>query len=205
MAKKRKNNVSYNPIESINEDWGLDERNGFPYSGESVQRFIKESLNGKAGLFYYDTTNNRYLVFANKQTRDEYLEDPTKTELIIGTFDAPFNYTASINLLTSNYVVILTGTTGNIIRFTFDVVNKQGSSVGENVLCTYTFIKGSTKKVVKARYRYNEEVSFSVDDYISDGTNNIIISISGETTLAATSIAITYQVVNLFISDEYDI
>ena len=63
MAKKRKNNVSYNPIGSINEDWGLDERNGFPYSGESVQRFIKESLNGKAGLFYYDTTNNRYLVF----------------------------------------------------------------------------------------------------------------------------------------------
>ena len=49
MAKK-KNNVSYNPIESIKEDWGLDERNGFPYSGESVQRFIKESLNGKAGL-----------------------------------------------------------------------------------------------------------------------------------------------------------
>ena len=57
MAKKRKNNVSYNPIGSINEDWGLDKRNGFPYSGESVQKFIKESLNGKAGLFYYDTTN----------------------------------------------------------------------------------------------------------------------------------------------------
>ena len=48
-------------------------------------------------------------------------------------------------------------------------------------------------------------MSFSVDDYISDGTNNIIISITGETTLAATSVAITYQVVNLFISDEYDI
>lgn len=157
------------------------------------------------GVIHYDTTNNRYIVFADNETKDSYLEDPTQTELILGTFDAPFNYTASINLLTSNYVAILTGTTGNVIRFTFDVVNKQGSSVGENVLCTYTFIKGSTKKVVKARYRYNEEVSFSVDDYISDGTNNIIISITGETTLAATSLAITYQVVNLFISDEYDI
>ena len=194
--------------EEINKhtDWGGDESTGFlPVKGNRVQEFIKKSLNGKMGTFHYDETNNRYIVFADDESRDSYLEDPTKTELILGTFDAPFNYTASINLLTGNYVAVLTGTTGNIIRFTFDVVNKQGSSVGENVLCTYTFIKGSTKKVVKARYRYNEEVSFSVDDYISDGTNNIIISITGETTLAATSVAITYQVVNLFISDEYDI
>ena len=194
--------------EEINKhtNWGGDESTGnLPVSGNRVQEFIKKTLNGKMGIIHYDTTNNRYIVFADEETRDSYLKDPTQTELILGTFDAPFNYTASINLLTSNYVAILTGTTGNIIRFTFDVVNKQGSSVGENVLCTYTFIKGSTKKVVKARYRYNEEVSFSVDDYISDGTNNIIISITGETTLAATSMAITYQVVNLFISDEYDI
>ncbi len=194
--------------EEINKhiDWGGDESTEFlPVKGNRVQEFIKKSLNGKMGVIHYDTTNNRYIVFADEETRDSYLEDPTQTELILGTFDAPFNYTASINLLTSNYVAVLTGTTGNIIRFTFDVVNKQGSSVGENVLCTYTFIKGSTKKVVKARYRYNEEVSFSIDDYISDGTNNIIISITGETTLAATSLAITYQVVNLFISDEYDI
>lgn len=194
--------------EEINKhtDWGGDENTGnLPVSGNRVQEFIKKTLNGKMGVIHYDTTNNRYIVFADEETRDSYLEDPTQTELILGTFDAPFNYTASISMITDTYVAILTGTTGNVIRFTFDVVNKQGSSVGENVLCTYTFIKGSTKKVVKARYRYNEEVSFSVDDYISDGTNNIIISITGETTLAATSVAITYQVVNLFISDEYDI
>ena len=196
----------YNEEINKHTDWGGDESTEYlPVKGNRVQEFIKNTLNGKMGVIHYDTTNNRYIVFADEETRNSYLEDPTQTELILGTFDAPFNYTASINLLTSNYVAILTGKTGNIIRFTFDVVNKQGSSVGENVLCTYTFIKGSTKKVVKARYRYNEEVSFSVDDYISDGTNNIIISITGETTLAATSVAITYQVVNLFISDEYDI
>ena len=125
MAKKRKNNVSYNPIGSINEDWGLDERNGFPYSGESVQEFIKKSLNGKAGIFYYDTANNRYLVFANEQTRDEYLEDTTKTELIIGTFDAPFNYSAEIHLETPSYNAVFLDSVGNYIDFTFDVKNKQ--------------------------------------------------------------------------------
>ena len=205
MAKKRKNNVSYNPIRSINEDWGLDERNGFPYSGESVQRFIKESLNGKAGLFYYDTANNRYLVFANEQTRDEYLEDTTKTELIIGTFDAPFNYSAEIYLETPLYNAVFLGSTGNYIDFTFDVKNKQGASTGENVTVTYTFIRNSIKKVVRENKKFGDSVHFNIDKFLGEGTNVVTIGIVGQSTLAATTASITYQVVNLTISDEMNI
>ena len=204
MAKK-KNNVSYNPIESINEDWGLDARNGFPYSGESVQKFIKESLNGKAGLFYYDTTNNRYLVFANEEARDEYLADTTKTELIIGTFDAPFNYSAEIHLETPLYNAVFFGSTGNYIDFTFDVKNKQGASTGENVIVTYTFIRNSIKKVVRENRRFGESVHFNVDQFLGEGTNVVTIGIVGQSTLAATTVSVTYQVVNLEISDEMDI
>ena len=205
MAKKRKNNVSYNPIGSINEDWGLDKRNGFPYSGESVQKFIKESLNGKAGLFYYDTTNNRYLVFANEQTRDEYLADTTKTELIIGTFDAPFNYSAEIHLGTPLYNAVFLGSTGNYIDFTFDVKNKQGASTGENVTVTYTFIRNSIKKVVRENRKFGESVHFNVDQFLGEGTNVVTIGIVGQSTLAATTVSVTYQVVNLEISDEMNI
>lgn len=205
MAKKRKNNVSYNPIGSINEDWGLDERNGFPYSGESVQKFIKESLNGKAGLFYYDTTNNRYLVFASEQTRDEYLADTTKTELIIGTFDAPFNYSAEIYLETPLYNSVFSGSTGNYLDFTFDVKNKQGASTGENVIVTYTFTRNSIKKVVKENRKFGESVHFNVDKFIGEGTNVVTIGIVGQSTLAATTVSVTYQVVNLTISDDINI
>ena len=204
MAKK-KNNVSYNPIESINEDWGLDARNGFPYSGESVQKFIKESLNGKAGLFYYDTTNNRYLVFAGEEARDEYLSDPTKTELIIGTFDAPFNYSAEIHLGTPLYNAVFFGSVGNYIDFTFDVKNKQGASTGENVTVTYTFIRNSIKKVVRENRRFGESVHFNVDQYLGEGTNVVTIGIVGQSTLAATTVSVTYQVVNLTISDNMNI
>ena len=204
MAKK-KNNVSYNPIESINEDWGLDARNVFPYSGESVQKFIKESLNGKAGLFYYDTTNNRYLVFAGEEARDEYLSDPTKTELIIGTFDAPFNYSAEIHLGTPLYNAVFFGSVGNYIDFTFDVKNKQGASTGENVTVTYTFIRNSIKKVVRENRRFGESVHFNVDQYLGEGTNVVTIGIVGQSTLAATTVSVTYQVVNLEISDEMNI
>ena len=116
----------YNEEINKHTDWGGDESTEYlPVKGNRVQEFIKNTLNGKMGVIHYDTTNNRYIVFADEETRNSYLEDPTQTELILGTFDAPFNYTASINLLTSNYVAILTGKTGNIIRFTL-IFTKRG-------------------------------------------------------------------------------
>ena len=187
-------------------DWGGDENTGgLPVSGAMVQKFIKDSLDGKAGLFYYDTANNRYLVFADEMTKDEYLEDPTKTDLIIGTFDAPFNYTAEINLASPLYNAIFLNSTGNYIDFTFDVKNKQGASTGENVTVTYTFIRNSIKQVVRENRRFGESVHFNIDKYLGEGTNVVTVGIVGQSTLAATTVSVTYQVVNLTISDEMNI
>ena len=64
-------------------DWGGDSSTeNLPVSGARVQEFIKKTLEGKMGIFHYDETNNRYLVFADSDTRDQYLEDPTKNELV---------------------------------------------------------------------------------------------------------------------------
>ena len=203
MAKNK--NLSYNDIPDKNEDWGLDPRNGFKYSGESVQKFIKETFDSKMGYFHYDTSSNRYLVFADEASKNEYVENPTLTDLVLGSFDAPFNYEASITLLTPSYAPVLLGATGNYVSFKFDIRNKSGNSVGESVNATWTFIKGSTKQTLKAKYRYGQTVSLNVDKYLSEGTNNIIVSIVGENTLAATSVSVTYQVVNLQLSSGYDI
>lgn len=203
MAKNKK--LSYNEIPDMNEDWGLDPRNGFKYSGESVQAFIKSKLNSKMGYFFYDTSSNRYLCFADEAAKDAYVANPTLTELVLGAFDAPFNYEASITLLSDTYVPVLLGTTGNYVSFDFDIKNKSGNSVGEAVNATWTFIKGNTKQTLKAKYRYGQTVSLNVDKYLSEGTNNIIITIVGETTLAATSASVTFQVVNLQLSSSYDI
>ena len=122
---------SYNEKINKYQDWGGDDSTeGLPVSGERIQEFIKEQLDGKAGVFYYDTDNNRYIVFADTDTRDAYLEDPTQTSLIIGSFDAPFNYTASIALMSPSYVSLLDGTQNIYAEYTFDTVNKQGQSVG---------------------------------------------------------------------------
>lgn len=201
MAKK----VSENDILNMSQDWGYDASNGLPYSGASVQKFIKERINSKAGVFYNDSANNRYLVFADEDARDAYLADPTQTGLILGSFDAPSNYTAVISMVTPNFNAVLYGATGNYIEFTFDTFNKNDESVGEDVTCTYTIIRGGSKKVVTERYRYGTQVKFNVDKYLEEGTNTVTVGVVGNNTLAGTSVGVTYQVVNLKVSSSYDI
>lgn len=62
--------ISENKIPNISADWGLDSSNGLPYSGEAVQEFIKETFKSKFGYFHYDDSNNRYLVFADSDSKD---------------------------------------------------------------------------------------------------------------------------------------
>lgn len=187
-------------------DWGGDEKTGgLGVRGSRVQEFIKEQLEHRIGVLYYDTKSNKYLAFADEINKEAYLKDSSLSELLLGTFDAPFNYTASIKLTSSQRVNVLKGETGNRIGFTFDTYNKEGSSVGEGVMCTYTFVRGTTKQEVSVKYDYLETVSFPIDDYLQTGTNIITISIQGLTTFAATSIAVVYTVVDLQLSDSFDI
>ena len=197
--------VSKNDIVNMSQDWGYDSSTGLPYSGRAVQKFIKEQFGTKMGYFYYDTSGNRYLVFASEESKDEYLANPTKTELILGSFDAPFNYEAEINLLSDSYVAVPLGTTGNVIEFTFKTKNKNGDEIPEDVVCTYTIVRGSMKKKVSQRYRSGQHVRFNVDKYLSEGANRITIGIVGQTTFAATTTGVTYQVANLTLTDNLDI
>ena len=201
MAKK----VSENNIQDITQDWGLDVSNNLPYSGEAVQKFIKETFGSKIGYLYYDTSSNRYLCFANETSKDQYIQNTEMTQLVLGSFDAPFNYEAIITLLSEPYVSIPIGTTNNNIEFLFDTVNKSGNSVGEDVVCTYTITRGSTKKSITQRYKAGQQVKFNLDEYLTEGTNRITIGIVGQTTLAATTVGVTYQVINVTLSDDIDV
>lgn len=201
MAKK----VWDEPIDK-NIPWdGNEHTNNLPVCGYRVEEFIKSQLDSKMGVLYYDTTNNRYLAFSDTIDRDEYLDDPTKVDLILATFDAPFNYSAEITLQTPSYNAVFLNSTGNYIDFTFDIVNKQGASTGENVIISYTFIRNANKQVVTETRKFGDVVHFNIDKYLGEGTNTIIIGITGQTTLAATTTAITYQVVNLTLSDDLNI
>lgn len=203
MAKTK---YSPNDIQSINEDWGQDVNDSLKrgFSGEAVQKFIKAQLNSKVGKLYYDAKNSIYLCFASQDTCNEYLEDNTKTDLIIGRFDAPFNYTAKINLLTNISNIIFTTDKNNTIKFNFDIVNKSGNSTGEGVTCVYTVSKGLDKKVYTEKYTAGTTVNKNIDDWLTEGTTTINIAITGNESLASTTMTVTYQVINLSIVSDYN-
>ena len=108
-------------------------------------------------------------------------------------------------MFTPSYSAVFLGSTGNYIDFSFDIKNKQGSSTGESVTVTYTFIHNATKKIVTETRKYGETVHLNVDEYLLEGSNTIIVGITGQTTLAATTSALQYNVINLVLTDEINI
>ena len=200
---------SENKIPNINTDWGLDESNGLPYSGQAVQDFLKDSLKGKYGYFHYDEIGSRYMVFADQDSWKLYDSDKEKYgDLLLTVFDAPFNYSARIELLSEAYNAVLLGSTGNTLQFKFFIENKSGDSTGENADCTITFTNGGVKKTKNYMFtstQGREGIVIDLTDYITEGTNNINIVIKGQTNLASTSVSVVYQVVNLQLSDTFDL
>lgn len=187
-------------------DWGGDKNTDFiPVKGSRVQEFIKDSLEKRIGVVYFSSKQNRYLCFADGANRDAYIQDESLTDLILGMFDAPANYYASIKLKSPQTSTVFKGSNGNKIEFTFDTTDKSGVTVGEGVICTYTFLRGTTRNTVTAKYSYGDNVSFTIDDYLLEGTNTITISIQGQTTMAVASVVVIYKVIELSISDDFDI
>lgn len=80
-------NKSYNDIRNTSEDWELDDRNNLPYSGKSVQDFIKKGIN-KAELSYEERIEDTYFdpysytiyFFKSTAEKEQWLQDPNSVE-----------------------------------------------------------------------------------------------------------------------------
>lgn len=170
---------------------------------------LQQALNGKAGAFHNDEENNRCLVFADSESRSAYLADTSRTDLILGVINVGADMGdisgAIINLQSPMYNTIRLGSTGNYICFTFDITNKNGMSTGEPATCTYTFRKASNVQTVTEQYPAGKAVRFNIDKYLSEGTNQITVNIQGVDTGASVSVGVTYQVVSLTLSCDYNL
>ena len=201
--------ISENRIPDINADWGLDTENGLPYSGKAVQEFIKDTFKSKFGYFHYDENNNRYLVFADEASKDLYLKDSdTYKDLLLTTFDAPFNYSMNVELISEAYNAVLIGTKGLNLQFKFAVEDKSGNNTGENVDCTINIVNKGVKQTISKLFdaqQGREGVLIELDDYLTEGTNNIMITLKGQNSLAASTVSVVYQIINLKLTDNFDI
>ena len=98
MAK----NASDNEITSTAQDWALDERNGLPFSGQSVQNFIKRGIDTanaayaeRAGAFYFNPVDMKLYFFKNEEDKEEWLNGGDNS-LVIGT-PALFSFSGMVN------------------------------------------------------------------------------------------------------------
>lgn len=80
-------------IQSMNTDWGRDPITGLPFSGQSVQTFIKRTFNQKVGAGLFDATDMALYLFKDEADKEEFDNDRTKVGLIIGTIPMRFETT----------------------------------------------------------------------------------------------------------------
>ena len=202
-------------------DWGNYEVSGQTYevAGESVQKFIKDTLEEKWGYMAKDQTKNLYMVFADEENYNKYLEDPEQyADLKLAQFESYSDYYMEFNLAngTKTNNAILKGDTGNYISFYVDTFQKTQEGgvpikVTEGLFITIIIARSSGgQDVISLNGTTNEHEegyvkSILIDDYLGDGTNTITINVIGATTNAVINSTIVYQVINLAVTDDIKI
>lgn len=120
--------ASDNPIPNLNADWALDPTNGLPYSGSSVQTFIKNNLRQAAGAAWFNQSNFTLYFFRNTDDRDTYIDDQSRTDLIVSSTVMNFSSEMFRVALTNNNgttsIQAATNQTDVPISVDFDVQKK---------------------------------------------------------------------------------
>ena len=186
-------------------DWGGDANtDNRPVAGSVIQDFIKSELNSKISVIYHDEIAGRYLCFANYDDRDKYLADTSLDYLVLGSFVAPSSYKAKVKVDT-HYHAVLINSKENILTFDYEITNNDEIFV-DNIRYTVTVTKNGKSSVINGTGIYGRPVSINLDEYFTvEGTTEVGILITGQTTNAVATSVVTYEVVNLEFTSDYDV
>lgn len=204
MAKKYSNN----PIPDKYTDWGKDPTfHNYPFSGKSVQEYIKKQFDNKVGYLHPDASNENYLLFADEDNYNLYMQDPIEhADLLIGTVPLASNYVVAIDLEnteTINYINY--GDTGNYIQAYFKVLNKGGAEISDEFKVTITIRNGSAVTTLHRNATYGTLFSLNIDEYLTEGTNVVTLSVAAVTYGVGSSISLMYHAITLKVSDDLDL
>ena len=202
MAKKS-NKVSYNPIKDITEDWGIDSRNNLPYSGESVQAFIKKTLNAKAGYLKISERreadgNFHIRNFASEKDYKLWFNDPTtyeslvlQDEILPDTHEQGVSYVVGLSTTTNQQLLVSTDDTMSLqLKFTsqmYNPINQSTEDTGESGTLTIerrvsndgTWTKVKTVQLNSVPYNSNNYTTIDIWDIIETGNQQIRCIVRG--------------------------
>ena len=210
------NDKSYNEIPSLQEDWGLDNRNNLPYSGRSVQEFIKKYLTltnlhdtDKAACIGFK--NMVAYLFASQEDKNEWENNGLETWIdstplvIVGTE----NKIQITNKSGNNNPYFTTSQKEAIITVTFkslekDVIATEYTEIMEDALFTVSIDKGTTGAwstiVSDVLVKYGNEFSIDIQKYLAIGANRVIIKAVGSSTGATGQLNITANLTSMYLT-----
>lgn len=189
-----KNGVAFSPRDI---DWGGEERtNNQGLSGRLIQDWLKESLSSKWGWVISD--GKYYRAFADEDAANKWLSNPAaNTDLVLGTFEAPANYIASIELLSEQNVSVMKGVKGHFIEFVCKTKSRDGAAQIENVIVVIQFSNNGNKLKTTKIFKTGDTCRVNIDEFLLDGVNTISITTQGQDTQATARASIIYNVVDL--------
>lgn len=181
MARK-----SDNPIPNMDTDWGRDPQNGLPFSGQSVQSFIKQSFNEKVGAASFDSETMTIYLFKNAMDKAEFEEDHSKKTLAIGTVPLEFGIQYRIKVNPDNGTSISASINQDSVNLDMDL-RVESREIGEpvwiatghdisvrvfvdaGVTGTYVEVPSLAQTVIATVGR----LSVDVKQFIQTGTNRV--------------------------------
>lgn len=215
MAKK----VSNNKITDISQDWGLDMSNGLPYSGQSVQDFIKEGIvtantaySEKWGAVHFDPNTYTLMGFKNEADKEEWLGGGSDS-LVIGrevfNFSGTMNQIKVINKMSSANLYFATTEQSAPITVGFlsqqkGITDTDWTDVLEDFYVTVTIDKGvtgtytpiETEKLVLNGADY----TIDVRKHLASGNNRIRITVTGALTNTTSNFIFTVYLTSMYLS-----
>lgn len=213
------NDISTNKIPNLSADWGMDETNGLPYSGDSVQEFLKtycqksvDNEQNKMGAFYFDTAAMKFYTFRTQEDRDSFISNGDSS-LILSSQDIVFGGTQKkltiINKMSSSNIYFTTNAKKAEITVGFESKEKEFNApdwtdVIEDAYFTVSVDKGVTGTYVNilenALVRHGETLTFDVFNYISSGPNRVKVTAVGLVSEQTANLGYSVTLTSMYLS-----
>lgn len=208
MAKYSPNNIT-----NLSQDWNRDETNGLPYSGRAVQSFIKNYLGAISQAMYFNPTNMTLYFFASEEDKQEFVDDDTKTNLVLYstaiTFSSDLYRVFLVNNNNTTIINVATNQEELVLSLGFEVQTRNISDsiwTGTNsgvVVSAYIDV-GALGEFVKIQdntvYTAGETYTIDVRNVIASGSNRVKINFVDEDDASvSTSITYTINMTDMFI------
>ena len=209
--------VSTEKITSINQDWGYNENDGLPFSGQAVQDFIKAegiakamaSYDVRVGATYFDSSTMIEYGFHTEEDRDAWFNGDNT----IWHITTPFTFTGTvhqmkvINYTESTKLYYTTNAKEANITVGFlsqekGLTDTTWEEVLEDALITVSIDSdGVWKPIIEnVKVKNGDTYTFDVVKYLNSGENRIRVTMMGDTTGKSGSLLFSVNVTSMYLS-----